>query len=642
MDKKTEILLLKQKTMRQAAATTTAAPPAPAAPQAAMAVAPVGVAEAVADWWMYHGDPAHSGYVSDSNIRSDNVAQSLKLKYSIQLGGSVLSVPAIVDGYVYVGVANYLRAAGGNGGAFFKIDIDEDRVAAGQPVGTAGQIVSTFHWNLGNDEPDSHHFTGMGCTPAIANGRVYFSAFNGKFYCLEQDSLELIWVIDLRNADPAHNQPVTNNKGVDFGYPPAAGWSSPVLSADGKRVYVSIGEGENPFLYSFVFCLDSDSGNVIWIYCTNKFEDGADNRPNVLPAETIKLLPEELPSMFSTFEGDPVVMGCSVWGSIAYDEELNRIYCSTGNPQPEQDSSGKPIELPSPGYGDGLLSLDAESGEFRGFFQVPPDSNYRPSDIDVDIGSSPTIFSRQSDGRRVVSMSCKNGSFFVLDADTLKLVNRRQLLPYYNDGTQIPSVDPHVDLTVSSSDDPQPQNEAEYRALKNKQSNETPAENFSGPFATAAVYPGAGDVSQRIFIGMGGPNYHDVSPGIDYTSTPFMRAVDANSLEDVWPMDENDPQRYKNAMPPMYTTAAEVGLSSPAVANDVVFCTTTKISIYGFRADDGTLLWQDDLGMQTDGYHGGYGYCMGPAIWKDFVVAGALIFGRDGGILNVYKLEPQK
>jgi glucose dehydrogenase len=636
MDKKTELLLLKQKTTQPTRATTLVATTAPA--PAPLSSAPAGVAETVADWWMYHGDPAHTGYVSDSRIKSDNVGQFLKTKYTIQLGGPILSVPAIVDGYIYVGVANYLRAAGGNGGAFFKIDIDETREAAGQPVGTAGNIVSTFHWDLGNDDRDSHSFTGMGCTPAVVNGRVYFSAFNGKLYCLEQETLELIWRIDLRNADLEHNQPITNNKGVEFGYPPAAGWSSPVVSADGRRVYVSIGEGENPFIYSFVFCLDSDSGNVIWIYCTNQFEAGVDNQPNVLPEEAVKLLPGQLPPMFSTFQGEPIVMGCSVWGSIAYDSELNRLYCSTGNPQPEQDSDGKPIELPNPGYGDGLISLDAETGTFKGFFQVLPDSNYRPSDIDVDIGSSPTIFHQQSDNLKVVGVPCKNGSFFVLDAEKITLLNRRQLLPFYNDGTQIPSVDTHVDLGVSS-DDPQPQNESEYRALKNKQSNETPAENFSGPFATAAVYPGADGTSQRLFIGIGGPNYHGVSPGIDYSSTPFMRAIDAASLDDVWPMDDNDPRRYKNAMPPMYTTAAEVGLSSPAVVNDVVFCTTTKVSIYAFNVKDGTLLWQDDLGMQTDGYHGGYGYCMGPAIWKDFVVAGGLIFGRDGGILNVYKLQ---
>jgi hypothetical protein len=29
---------------------------------------------------------------------------------------------------------------------------------------------------------------------------------------------------------------------------------------------------------------------------------------------------------------------------------------------------------------------------------------------------------------------------------------------------------------------------------------------------------------------------------------------------------------------------------------------------------------------------------MGPAVWGDYVVAGGLIYGRDGGLLRIYRL----
>ena len=35
-------------------------------------------------------------------------------------------------------------------------------------------------------------------------------------------------------------------------------------------------------------------------------------------------------------------------------------------------------------------------------------------------------------------------------------------------------------------------------------------------------------------------------------------------------------------------------------------------------------------------YNGGYGYCMGPAVCENYVVAGALVFGGDGGVLRIY------
>jgi glucose dehydrogenase len=456
----------------------------------------------------------------------------------------------------------------------------------------------------------------------VVNGRVYFGAFNGKFYCLDQQTLEQVWCTDLRNADPNHNQPVTNIRG---GNPPAVMWSSPVMSDDGTKLYVGIGEGENPQLYSFVCCLDTQTGNLVWIFCTNLFQLGKDNEPNVLPTSAVL---GKVPPPFSVVQSEPVVMGCSVWGSIAFDKTLDRIYCPTGNQQPEPNGAwaGGPFnpELPSPGYSNGLLSLDASSGAFKEFFQVPPESNYRPSDIDVDVGSSPVLFDLK--GRRVVGFACKNGTFFWLDADTLEPVNQRQLLPFMKDGSRIPTVDPHPDV-----------GDLDVR-VTNEQSDVTPGENYSGPFNTAAIYPGSDGISARLFIGMGGPNYHAASPGIDSDSTPFMRAIDAVTLADAWPMDSNDPPRYAKARPPMYTNAGESGLSSPTVVNDVVFCTTTQVSVYAFDVRDGTPLWQDALGMQTDGYKGGYGYCIGAAVWKNYVVAGGLLMGKEGGVLRIYRL----
>jgi outer membrane protein assembly factor BamB len=659
MDKKSEIA--RRTGNRKAFEATPSAPsPATASAPALAAVPAAAAAQPPTGWWMYHGDAAHTGFVSDSGLNSTNIRSSggtsaFQALSTLSLEGPVLSVPAIANGYIYVGLANYQQAQGGNGGALLKIDIQ------------TGSIVKTFSWNLGSDSRDVHSFAGMGCTPAVVNGRVYFGAFNGKFYCLDEATLNLVWVTDLRNADPAHNQPITNVAGVDQGGPAAVIWSSPVVTADGTKLYVGCGEGENPELFSFVFCLDTSTGNVKWIYCTNQFNADQPNPPNVLPAAAVK--GSTLSPPFSTSTVQPISMGCSVWGAIAYDQDLNRIYCPTGNQQPEPNDNwswrhlGKPVtdytnnppqpppftpELPSPGYSNGVLALDAETGTLQARFQVPLESNYRPSDTDIDVGSAPIIFqwkAGQPGARKAVGLGCKNGSFFVLDAETLERLAQRQLLPLHNDGTQVETVDPH----------PNPEDESLNPAVPNDISNKVPNENFSGVFNTPAIYPGSNDnpqtISPRIFLGMGGPNYHAQSPGIDYQSTPFMRAIDAATLEDAWPLDDGDPRRYVkgafddptiNTRVGMYTTAGESGLSSPAVVNDVVFCTTSKIAIYAFDVRDGTLLWYDDLGMQTRGYNGGYGYCLGPAIWKNYVVAGALVFGREGGgILKIYGLSPQ-
>ena len=496
------------------------------------------------DWWMYHGDLSHSGEATASDITAANVS-SLTLRHSIDVPGSILSTPAIVDGCVFVGLANTLDVATQTGGQLLKIDLE------------SGRTLATFQWAIPKDERDTHGFCGMGVTPAVAGGRVVFSAFNGRLYCLSESDLRLQWVTDLRYADPAHKQPVTN----DFGgsRPQAAGWSSPVVFRD--RVYVGMGEGENPELYGFVYCLDANTGDVIWIFCTCQFEPGRPNRPNELPADTVA----ELPKRFTTFAGKMWAKGASVWSSIAHDPELDQLYCATGNPAPDG-------ALPTPGYTNSVVVLRASTGEFLASVQIPAGSSYRPSDIDVDIGGSPTLY--EVDGRKLVGIGCKNGAYVTFDAHSYEIVAVRQLLPLHRDGTQIATVDPHG---------PDDGNEI-GPVISNEQSNKTPAENYSGTYSTAAVCHSQG----KLFIGLGGNNYHFVGPGIDAITTPFIRALEWSSLLDAWPLDGGDPERYVIAAQqdanPLYKMGGESGISVPAVANDVVFMATTRVALYAFTA----------------------------------------------------------
>jgi outer membrane protein assembly factor BamB len=451
----------------------------------------------------------------------------------------------------------------------------------------------------------------------VVGGFVYFVGFNAKLYCLKAGDLSLVWVTDLRNRDLAHNQPVQTFDPTDQINPAAAGWSAPLVVND--RIYLGIGEGENSRINAFVFCLDAATGNVVWIFCTNQFVAGQPNQPNALPANAVQSTAP--PPPFTVVQANPVTLGCSVWGCIAYDAKLNRLYCPTGNGVPDGP-------LPTTGWSNGLLALDAASGAFKGFYQIPAASNYRDSDIDVDVGASQTLFDLGA--RRVVAVGCKNGSFHVLDADTLAPVKWRQLLPYITDANgnkqQIPTVDPHVDGAQGNVQNPR---------IANRCSDATQSENYSGIYSTAAIHP----ASRKIFVGIGGNNYHSVASGIDFENTPFMRALDYDTLDDAWPLDGGNPQRYTKARPPLYTNATESGLSSPAVVNDVVFMSTTYVSLYAFSVADGTPLFEDRLGEQTGGLNGGYGYCMGPAVCGNYVVAGALVFGGDGGVLRIYGIK---
>jgi outer membrane protein assembly factor BamB len=588
------------------------------------------------NWWMFHGDVAHTGEAAGSAIDKSNVG-TLKLLHSIDVPGSILSTPAVVDGYVYVGLSNSLEAAAQNGGQFLKVEL------------ATGTIAAAFNWNINPIDRDSHGFCGMGRTPAVVHGKVYFSAFDGKVYCLNQSDLTLVWRTDLRYADLAHNQPVTNdfpngdvwspvNPGLQTSSSPkAAGWSSPLVV--NNRVYVGFGEGENPYIYGFVYCLDADTGNVIWIYCTCQYELNVTNLPNQLPLEAVD--PATLPPMFTTVDSQPVAKGASVWSGIAYDPDLDRLYAATGNPNPDGTIAGATL-----GYSIAVLALDGATGAFQGLVQIPagtfdttgtkilPGANgnggsYRQSDADVDIGGAPTLW--KVNGKKVVGIGCKNGCYLTFDPTTFDIVRTRQLLPTMLDGTQIEAVDPHFIDQAGPPVPPPP----------NAVSNQVQAENFHGTYSTAALCT----ARKKIFIGVGGNNYHFIAAGIDTASTPFIRALDWETLDDAWPLT-GDPPRYAKALEepnnPLYKDAnsGESGISVPAVVNDVVFMSTTLVALYAFSADDGSLLWSDveGFGHQTGGMSGGYGYCMGPAIAGNYVVAGALVRGGSGGVLNIYTL----
>lgn len=569
------------------------------------------------NWSMYHGGYAHGGNAGAGNpLNSSNVNDtSFGLLHSITTPGSILSVPAVADGYIYVGLANSREAVGSNGGTLQKYHVE------------TGELACEFTWSIDVVDRDIHGFTGMGCTPTVINGLVYFIGFDAKVYCLNADDLTQKWVIDLRYADPDHNQPITNTIGMDTGNPPVEGWSSPtVIMIDNEpRVIVGIGEGENPYAYSFVYCLDGNTGDVVWIHCTCQFEKGKLNPVNMLPEE---VLLGDVPSMFTVFRGPLVTRGCSIWSAIAYDEGTGYLYAGTGQPA-SPNVPNIDLGLPTVGWSSGILSMNAATGDQIAFTQMPAETSYRPSDFDVDIGSAPTIYTIPAkDGnaeQKVISIACKNGGFMKCDLETLTLLKSTSLLPKYNNGEQIPEVDPHPkDGSLLNP------------ATTNEESNATLGENYSGPFNTAAIDPDKG----ILFVGMGGPNYHNASPGINSATTPFMRAIDWDTLQDAWPMDQSNPPKYSHVGASMYTTAGESGLSSPAVANDVVFMTTTKISIYAFNTADGTLLWSEQMGSPTEGLNGGYGYCLGPAIYGKYVIAGSLIQGLEGGVLNIYGLKP--
>lgn len=146
-----------------------------------------------------------------------------------------------------------------------------------------------------------------------------------------------------------------------------------------------------------------------------------------------------------------------------------------------------------------------------------------------------------------------------------------------------------------------------------------PQENNWGVYGTPAFHPGTG----RLFTGIGG----DDAGTIDIASTPFIRALRGDDLHDSWHRhhDADGVWRYTNGRPPLYTTAGERGLTSPAVVNDVVFVGTTRPALHAFDVHHGHCVWSDTT------LSGGE-FVMGCAI------AGRHVAVAVGSLLRIYSM----
>ena len=124
------------------------------------------------DWSMFRHDIQHTGYSTDFAPDTNNTLWIIGETIGETIGSTVSS-PAVVDGKIYIGSDEEYGPShmycfnAENGSLDWTYDLDSD------PEGPTVSIISS---------------------PAVANGRVYFGADNGKIYCLDANNEgNLLW-----------------------------------------------------------------------------------------------------------------------------------------------------------------------------------------------------------------------------------------------------------------------------------------------------------------------------------------------------------------------------------------------------------------------------------------------------------------
>jgi alcohol dehydrogenase (cytochrome c) len=104
--------------------------------------------------------------------------------------------------------------------------------------------------------------------------------------------------------------------------------------------------------------------------------------------------------------------GGMTWQPVTYDQELNLIYVTTGNPQPVVAFKNR--------MGDNLftasiVALNPNDGTMKWYFQSSPHDTH-----DWDATQTPVLFDGEINGqpRKLLAQASRNGKFFVLDRAT--------------------------------------------------------------------------------------------------------------------------------------------------------------------------------------------------------------------------------
>jgi polyvinyl alcohol dehydrogenase (cytochrome) len=166
-------------------------------------------------------------------------------------------------------------------------------------------------------------------------------------------------------------------------------WSSPVFIPDANLIVIGIASGEEqvsamtmPTFRGGVVALDSATGAQKWRFDTASAASGSGP-------------------------------GVAVWGTAAVDTKRKALYIGTGNNYAE----------PAGEYADSMLAINYETGQRIWNKQFTADdifTIYAPSGPDYDIGSSANLFS--VDGKDLVGIGVKSGTYYALDRDTGSIV----------------------------------------------------------------------------------------------------------------------------------------------------------------------------------------------------------------------------
>ena len=320
-----------------------------------------------ANWPSPAGDANKTHFSQLSAINTENVGR-LGLAWSFDLGTNRVqeATPVVIDAVMYTS---------GSLGRVFTLDAVTGRKLWSFDPPVDMQVNRTACCDQGN--------RGV----AVAGGKVFVGALDGKLYALDAKSGHVVWSVDTIED---HHRGYTSS-----GAPEIAGG------------LVIIGNGGSEYdVRGYVTAYDMSTGKQAW-------------RVFIVPHDPATG-PQESAALTAALKTwDPksrwdVGGGGASWDAIAYDQRYDTVYVGTGNGGPY------PPAVRSPSGGDNLylssiLALDRKTGRLKWHYQETPRDGW-----DFTAVQPMVLADLKIDGkvRPVILHAPKNGFLYVIDRET--------------------------------------------------------------------------------------------------------------------------------------------------------------------------------------------------------------------------------
>lgn len=243
--------------------------------------------------------------------------------------------------------------------------------------------------------------------PIVANGMVYFGAWDGYEYALTLSGT-LVWktFVGTTPAMSCRNYTAGPVSTATVAMVTLNGSSTPVLFVGGgNHVFYALNAATGAQIWSQP--LGTSNADFIWnspaLYHGGIYIGIGSFSDCPLIVGQLVELSATTGSIEHTFNTVPSgCVGAGVWGSATIDKAAGTLYFGTGNP-----GACSTKEL----YSEALVELNAADLSFVAAWQVPQ----RP--YDLDFGSTPTLFTASIGGvtHQMVGLLNKNGTYYALD-----------------------------------------------------------------------------------------------------------------------------------------------------------------------------------------------------------------------------------